>query len=78
MRARPGDTDIPASHESDWRASPPLIAPPGDTDRLLSAMTDVLADRRPASAAEALKMLRLGYPDIPLAMRIAALCARST
>jgi len=40
-------------------------------------MTDVLADRRPASAAEALKMLRLGYPDIPLAMRIAALCARS-
>jgi hypothetical protein len=40
-------------------------------------MTDVLDDRRPASAAEALKMLRLGYPDIPLAMRIAALCACS-
>jgi hypothetical protein len=42
---------------------------------MLRAMTDVLAHRRPASAAEALKVLRLGYPDIPLAMRIAALCA---
>jgi hypothetical protein len=38
-------------------------------------MADVLADRRPASAAEALRVLRVGYPDIPLAMRIAALCA---
>jgi len=54
-----------------------MVAPQGDRDRLLRAMTDVLDDRRPASAAEALKMLRLGYPDIPLAMRIAALCARS-
>jgi len=53
-----------------------MAAPQGDSDRLLRAMTDVLDDRRPASAAEALKMLRLGYPDIPLAMRIAALCAR--
>jgi hypothetical protein len=76
MRARAGTTQIPASHEPEWRASPPIMAPQGD-DRLLRAMTDVLADRRPASAAEALKMLRLGYPDIPLAMRIAALCARS-
>jgi hypothetical protein len=54
-----------------------MVAPQGDSDRLLRAMTDVLDDRRPASAAEALKVLRLGYPDIPLAMRIAALCARS-
>jgi hypothetical protein len=77
MRARAGTTQIPASHEPEWRASPPIMAPQGDTDRLLRAMTDVLADRRPASAAEALKMLRLGYPDIPLAMRIAALCAGS-
>jgi hypothetical protein len=76
MRAPAGNTQIPASHEPEWRASPPIVAQ-GDTDRLLRAMTNVLADRRPASAAEALKMLRLGYPDIPLAMRIAALCARS-
>jgi hypothetical protein len=54
-----------------------MVAPQGDSDRLLRAMTDVLDNRRPGSAAEALKMLRLGYPDIPLAMRIAALCARS-
>jgi hypothetical protein len=75
MRAPTGNTQIQAGHEPEWRPSPPIIAPQRDTDRLLRAMTDVLADRRPASAAEALKMLRLGYPDIPLAMRIAALCA---
>jgi hypothetical protein len=77
MRATAGDTRIPASQEAQWRASPPMVAPQGDSDRLLRAMTDVLDNRRPGSAAEALKMLRLGYPDIPLAMRIAALCARS-
>ena len=77
MRATAGDTRTPASQETQWRPSPPMMAPPDDRDRLLRAMTDVLDDRRPASAAEALKMLRLGYPDIPLAMRIAALCARS-
>ena len=77
MRATAGDTRTSASQETQWRPSPPMAAPQGDSDRLLRAMTDVLDDRRPASAAEALKMLRLGYPDIPLAMRIAALCARS-
>ena len=77
MRATAGDTRTPASQEAQWRASPPMVAPQGDSDRLLRAMTDVLDNRRPGSAAEALKMLRLGYPDIPLAMRIAALCARS-
>ena len=40
----------------------------------LRAMTAVLARHRPASASEALQVLRRGYPDIPLAMRIAALC----
>ena len=77
MRATAGDTRTPASQEAQWWASPPMVAPQGDSDRLLRAMTDVLDNRRPGSAAEALKMLRLGYPDIPLAMRIAALCARS-
>jgi hypothetical protein len=66
-----------ASQGPQWHAAPPIVAERGDTDRLLRAMTNVLADRRPASAAEALKVLRLGYPDIPLAMRIAALCAGS-
>jgi len=48
-----------------------------ENDRLLRAMTAVLARQRPASAAEALQVLRRGYPDIPLAMRIAALRAGS-
>jgi hypothetical protein len=39
-------------------------------------MSAVLARQRPGSAAEALQLLRRGYPDIPLAMRIAAMCAR--
>jgi hypothetical protein len=42
--------------------------------RLLRDMADALAHQRPASASEALRLLRRGYPDIPLAMRIAALC----
>ena len=79
---RAGNTQASASEHlpsesPQWRAAAPIVAARGDTDRLLRAMTDVLADRRPASAAEALKVLRLGYPDIPLAMRIAALCAGS-
>jgi len=36
-------------------------------------MTDMLARQHPASTAEALKALRRGYPEIPLALRIAAL-----
>ena len=47
----------------------------GETDQLMRAMTAVLARQRPASAAEALRLLRRGYPDIPLSMRIAALRA---
>jgi hypothetical protein len=50
-------------------------ARPGEPDHLMRAMTAVLARQRPASAAEALQLLRRGYPDIPLSMRIAALCA---
>ncbi len=57
--------------------SPPNSAPPGasEADRLVRAMRAVLARQRPASAAEALQVLRRGYPDIPLSMRIAALRA---
>jgi hypothetical protein len=61
----------------------PADDPPSDsasagssqTDHMLRAMQAVLARQRPASAAEALQVLRRGYPDIPLSMRIAALCA---
>jgi hypothetical protein len=52
-------------------------AGPGEQDHLVGAMRAVLARQRPASAAEALRLLRRGYPDIPLSMRIAALCAGS-
>ena len=65
------------------RAGPPAVNPQrdatptgsGEADQLMRAMTAVLARQRPASAAEALQLLRRGYPDIPLSMRIAALCA---
>jgi hypothetical protein len=50
---------------------------PGEPDHLVRAMSAVLARQQPASAAEALKFLRRGYPDMPLSMRIAALCAGS-
>jgi hypothetical protein len=48
---------------------------PDEADHLVRAMRAVLARQRPASAAEALQVLRRGYPDIPLSMRIAALRA---
>ena len=48
---------------------------PDSGDQLLHAMTEMLAQRQPASAAEALNVLRRGYPEIPLALRIAALRA---
>ena len=41
----------------------------------MHAMRAVLARQGPASAAEALQVLRRGYPDIPLSIRIAALSA---
>jgi hypothetical protein len=55
--------------------APPTATALGESDHLVRAMTAVLARQRPASTAEALRMLRRGYPDIPLAMRIAAMCA---
>ena len=60
-----------------FHTAPPTAAGLGESDHLVRAMTAVLARQRPASTAEALRMLRRGYPDIPLAMRIAAMCAGS-
>jgi hypothetical protein len=58
-----------------FHTSPPTATGLGESDHLVRAMMAVLARQRPASTAEALRMLRRGYPDIPLAMRIAAMCA---
>ena len=70
MRARAGASQTSTDQPAQWTTAP--LAP---GDRLLRAMTDMLARQHPASAAEALKALRRGYPDIPLALRIAALRA---
>jgi hypothetical protein len=61
--------------DQDRRASPRAGAAPDQSDHLVRAMRAVLALQRPQSAAEALQVLRRGYPHIPLAMRIAAMCA---
>ena len=81
----PGCSKEPEGERPDMRApaglpaaNPQRDASPtgsGETDQLMRAMTAVLARQRPASAAEALRLLRRGYPDIPLSMRIAALRA---
>jgi hypothetical protein len=60
-----------------WRPAPPLA--PEHSARaagILDAMTRLLADHAPASDAEALKLLRGAYPELPLALRLAALAAR--
>jgi len=70
MRTRAGAPHSSTSPIPQWST-----APSASGDQLLRAMTDMLARQHPASAAEALKALRRGYPDIPLALRIAALRA---
>jgi len=47
----------------------------GSSDNVVRAMTAALERLRPASTAEALRVLRRRYPDIPLALRIAAMRA---
>jgi hypothetical protein len=56
----------------------PSIAPnrPDSRDDLIRAMISLLIRTRPRSDAEALKFLRHGFPDAPLATRIAAFTAR--
>ena len=70
MRAPAGTSA--ANPQSDARP-----AGPGGPDHVIRAMMAVLARQRPASTAEALRVLRRGYPDIPLSLRIAAMCAGS-
>lgn len=47
----------------------------GSRDDMVRAMADMLFLENPRSATEALKTLRLAYPDCPLALRLAALAA---
>jgi hypothetical protein len=58
----------------------PSIAPErpdgGDERHLIRAMINLLIRTRPHSDAEALKFLRHGFPNAPLATRIAAFAAR--
>jgi hypothetical protein len=71
MRAHTGATAIIASHSPDLAAS----AAASGHDHVMRAMAAVLARRRPASTADALRILRRDYADVPLAVRIAALCS---
>jgi hypothetical protein len=62
-----------------WCAAP-SIAPErpysSDERQLIRAMISLLIRTRPRSDAEALKFLRHGFPNSPLATRIAAFAAR--
>lgn len=55
------------------------LAPPAVTGRseaeLARSMAEALVDAGPATGAEALKILRQGFPDSPLTTRVAALDA---
>ena len=68
MRASHGNNP-----QSQFNAAPPATVGLGASDHLVRALSAVLARRRPQSADEARRGLRQGYPDAPLAMRIAAI-----
>ena len=74
MRASTGAAETTATHLQQRNHA----SRPESGEQLLRAMTEMLAQRQPASAAEALNVLRRGYPEIPLALRIAALRAGSS
>jgi hypothetical protein len=62
-----------------WQESPSISPGKPDEDdrqRLLRAMIALLTINSPNSDAEALQMLRDGFPETPLALRIAAFAAR--
>jgi hypothetical protein len=72
--ARPADAWQLPWHES------PSIAPgrttARDDKRLVRAMLRHLTRSRPNSDAEALRVLRRGFPETPLAVRVAVFAAR--
>jgi hypothetical protein len=53
---------------------PPQISGYSEAD-LARAMADALVDAEPESQSEALRLLRLMFPDSPLTVRVAALGA---
>jgi len=56
-----------------WAApSTPLST---ETTILVRSMTDVLVRERPESAAEALRVLRLMFPEYPLSLRLVAVAS---
>jgi hypothetical protein len=57
------------------RIAPPSAAKAEEADMLVRAMTDVLAHERPDSTAEALRVLRLAFPEYPLAIRLVAVAS---
>jgi hypothetical protein len=48
-------------------------APAVSSDDILAAMVALLQAENPGSTADALRSLRLTYPDYPLALRLTAL-----
>ena len=54
---------------------PDLVSATPSRDDVVAAMTRMLSLDKPGSTAEALKRLRVAYPDSPLALRLAALAA---
>jgi hypothetical protein len=44
-------------------------------ENIVAAMAEMLTLEKPGSTAEALRSLRLAYPDYPLALRLAGLAA---
>ena len=71
--ARPTD-------ELPWHEAPsisPANPSPGDQQQMLiRAMITLLTSIPPQSHAEALRMLRHGFPETPLALRVAAFARR--
>jgi hypothetical protein len=71
-------TGIQAKHATRKTDAPTLVsvAPVNHgvaRDDVLAAMAAAVADQNPGSTAEALRTLRMAYPDHPLALRLAAL-----
>jgi hypothetical protein len=68
MPTKPADARLP------WRESPPLApAGPHPTNPIVAQMANLLTSQRPASDAEALRLLRGAFAEFPLTLRLAAI-----
>ena len=71
-------TGTQAKHATRKTDAPALVSVASANDGVaredvLAAMAAVVVDENPGSTAEALRTLRMAYPDHPLALRLAAL-----